>query len=96
MPYIALVGNKCDMRHLTAVKHTAHTRFADENNMSSFFMSARSGDQVQNAFEIIAASLCGVSLPKGASVQSEVVTAVIINSERFFSFFFFLVFIDIL
>lgn len=82
MPYIALVANKCDMRHLTAVKNALHTKFADENNMASFFMSARSGDQVHHAFEIIAATLCGVPLVKGISPSSEVVTAVIINSDR--------------
>ena len=62
MPLLALVGNKSDLRHLTAVKTDQHKAFADENKMSSFIMSAKSGDQVTSAFVRLAAMLCGVTL----------------------------------
>jgi Ras-related protein Rab-28 len=50
MPFTALVGNKNDLRHLTAVRVEQHNRFAQENEMASFMMSAKSGDQVKQAF----------------------------------------------
>ena len=48
-----------DLRHLTAVRLEQHNRFAEENEMSSFLMSAKSGDQVKQAFLKIASSLAG-------------------------------------
>ena len=46
-PYCAIVGNKNDLRHMMAVRAELHTKFADENEMASFLMSAKSGDQVK-------------------------------------------------
>jgi predicted AlkP superfamily phosphohydrolase/phosphomutase len=48
-----------DLRHLTAVRKELHNKFAEENEMSSFLMSAKSGDQVKQAFFKIAAVLAG-------------------------------------
>ncbi|KAH8043812.1 GTPase [Aureococcus anophagefferens] len=39
-------ANKCDLSHMRAVKSEVHNRFADENALYSFMMSAKSGDQV--------------------------------------------------
>ncbi|KAH8043468.1 GTPase [Aureococcus anophagefferens] len=39
-------ANKCDLSHMRAVKSEVHNRFADENVLYSFMMSAKSGDQV--------------------------------------------------
>jgi len=58
-PYMAIIGNKNDLRHLTAVRKELHNKFAEENEMSSFLMSAKSGDQVKQAFFKIAAVLAG-------------------------------------
>ncbi|CAM9712627.1 unnamed protein product, partial [Phaeothamnion confervicola] len=33
MPYVALVGNKCDLSHMRAVRSEAAHQFADENDM---------------------------------------------------------------
>ena len=60
MPFLGLIANKCtcgtkintyalykgDLSHLRAVKSDVHNRFADENVLYSFMMSAKSGDQV--------------------------------------------------
>ena len=62
LPTLALVANKSDLRHLTAVKTDQHNAFAEENKMNSFIMSAKSGDQVQGAFTRLAAMLAGVVL----------------------------------
>ncbi len=37
LPYVALVGNKNDLRHMTAVRIDQHNRFADENEMVRFY-----------------------------------------------------------
>ena len=50
MPYLALVGNKMDLNHMRGVKLEKHTQFADENDMASFFMSAKTGDSVAQCF----------------------------------------------
>lgn len=85
MPYVALVGNKFDLRHLTAVRIEQHNRFAEENELSaSFLLSAKSGDQVMSTFHKIAASLAGVELSKAEAelLQSSVVEAKIIDHKR--------------
>jgi Ras-related protein Rab-28 len=48
-----------DLRHLMAVKLELHTKFAEENEMSSFLLSAKSGDQIKQAFYKIASLLAG-------------------------------------
>ena len=48
-----------DLRHLMAVKLELHTKFAEENEMSSFLLSAKSGDQIKQAFYKIATLLAG-------------------------------------
>lgn len=53
-----------DMQHLRVVKPDKHTQFAGENDMISFFVSAKSGDNVISSFTRIAADLSGVSLSK--------------------------------
>jgi Ras-related protein Rab-28 len=64
MPYLALVGNKTDLGHLRTVKPQRHKDFADASGMHSFFVSAKSGDNVAAMFYRIAADLAGVTLTK--------------------------------
>lgn len=83
LPFTALVGNKNDLRHLTSVRVEQHNHFAEENEMASFLMSAKSGDQVRQAFWKIAATLAGVPLSKpDIEIQSTVVPATIIDHVR--------------
>ena len=60
-PYCAVVGNKSDLKHISLVNIDTQARFASENEMNSFLMSAKSGDQVKQAFMRVAASLTGYS-----------------------------------
>ena len=83
MPYTVLVGNKTDLRHLTAVKSQLHVQFAEENEMASFFMSAKSGDQVKQAFYTIAASVAGITIPQDELInQPSIIPATIIDYKR--------------
>ena len=80
---ITLVGNKTDLNHLRTVKVESHNKFADENEMFSCFMSAKSGDNVAQAFYRVAADLAGVVLTKPElEVASKVVRAEIINHPQ--------------
>ena len=44
---------------MAAVRMDIHNGFATENNMNSFLISAKSGDQVLFAFQRIACTLAG-------------------------------------
>ena len=80
MPYIGLVANKADLTHLRAVKPERHNEFADANEMYSYFMSAKTGDNVISTFYRIAADLAGVVLKKpDVEVIGKVVKAEIVN-----------------
>ena len=80
MPYMALVGNKTDLSHMRTVKVDKHTAFAKDNGMKSFFISAKTGDQVNTTFTKIAADLAGVTLRKpDVEVATKVVHAEIVD-----------------
>lgn len=64
LPYMALMANKHDLAHIRAVKTEKHDRFAEENDLYSYVVSARTGEQVHPAFFRIAADLAGVTLTK--------------------------------
>lgn len=83
MPYIALVGNKIDLQHMRAVKADKHASFADSNQLYSYFVSAKSGDHVSQAFFRVAADLAGVALTKGEIEQkAKVLQAEIVNHAQ--------------
>jgi hypothetical protein len=46
------------------VKLEKHNAFADENDMYSYFVSAKTGDNVNSAFHRVAADWAGVVLTK--------------------------------
>jgi len=60
LPLLVLVANKCtavydselfihctaDLQHVRAVKPERHAQFATENEMTSFFVSAKTGDNI--------------------------------------------------
>lgn len=64
MPLTCLVANKSDMQHARTVKPEKHTQFAGEGDMLSYFVSAKTGDNVTPCFTKIAADLAGVTLGK--------------------------------
>ena len=60
-----------------------HNKFASENDMSSYYVSAKTGDQVNTCFYHIAADLAGVVLSRPEiEVATKVVTAEIVNHPR--------------
>jgi len=83
MPYLALMANKQDLSHMRAVKLDKHNQFADENDLYSYFVSARTGDQVQPSFYRLAADLAGVTLTKPEmEVAQKPTKAELINHQR--------------
>ena len=80
MPYLGLIGNKSDLAHIRAIKSDAHNKFADENCMYSYFVSAKSGDNVNSCFFRIAGDLAGVVLNKSEiELSSKVIAAEIVK-----------------
>ena len=83
MPYVTLVGNKTDLNHMRAVKAEKHAQFADENDMYSFMLSAKTGDNVSSCFYRLAADLAGVVLTKPElEIASKIVRAEIVNHPQ--------------
>jgi len=82
-PYLGLIGNKKDLEHLRSVKREKHVEFAQENGMANFFLSAKSGDQVNFCFQKIAADILGIRLSKQEVEQSNrVIKADIVNYKE--------------
>uniref|UniRef100_A0A8C0VLR5 Ras-related protein Rab-28 n=1 Tax=Cyanistes caeruleus TaxID=156563 RepID=A0A8C0VLR5_CYACU len=82
-PLVALVGNKIDLEHIRTVKADKHQRFCQENNCSSHFVSAKTGDSVFLCFQRIAADILGIKLNKAELEQSQrVVKADIVNYSQ--------------
>jgi Ras-related protein Rab-28 len=68
---------------MRAVKLEKHNAFADENDMYSYFVSAKTGDNVNAAFHRIAADWAGVVLTKPEmEVAAKPVVANIVNHAR--------------
>lgn len=83
LPLLGLVANKADLNHIRTVKMEKHHQFADENDMTSFSMSARTGDKVHACFHSITAELAGVVLSKPEiQVSQQVVKAEIVNHQQ--------------
>ena len=49
---------------MQAVKQDLHTKFAAKYKMASYYVSAKTGDQVSSVFYQTAADLAGVTIPK--------------------------------
>ncbi|XP_032808419.1 ras-related protein Rab-28 isoform X2 [Petromyzon marinus] len=94
-PNVALVANKSedavacprgagvDLEHMRTVKADKHSRFCQENGLSSHFVSAKTGDSVAVCFQRVAADTLGIKLNKAEMEQSQrVVKADIIKSTQ--------------
>jgi Ras-related protein Rab-28 len=57
---------------MRAVKLDKHNQFADGNAMRSYFVSAKTGDNINTCFYRVAAELAGVSLTKAELEASSV------------------------
>merc|ERR1711997_350410 len=79
-PRYALVANKIDQEHMRVIKSERHHKFAQENGLLTYAMSAKSGEGVNLCFQKIAAELLGIRLTKAEQehhqkvVRAEIVT----------------------
>lgn len=48
LPYLVLVGNKCDLSTMRTVQVDKHYQFALDHNLASFFTSCKTGEGVAN------------------------------------------------
>ena len=79
-PVICIFANKCDLSHERKVKRETHDEWAGYHKLSSFFVSAKTGDMVNLSFIKLAAMLVGVQLPQGQlEGATKVIVAPIIN-----------------
>jgi Ras-related protein Rab-28 len=82
-PKAFVIGNKTDISHLRTVKMAKHLALATKLGGPGFLCSAKTGDQVGQAFFRIAADLAGVKLAKAdVQVQGKTITAHIINHAK--------------
>lgn len=58
------MGNKIDLNHMQAVKSEQHEKFSEREKLYSFYVSAKTGDQVTSCFYKIAADLAGIEITK--------------------------------
>ena len=82
LPLCVLMGNKSDLGHLRVVKEAKAERFAAENKMLEYKVSAKSGDGVNAAFHAVAASLSGVVLSRAEKESQNTVVAAGITSYK--------------
>lgn len=83
LPSIAVIGNKIDLKHMTAVARDKHMQFAEENELKSFFCSAKTGDNVDKIFLQLAAELAGVVLQDAElDGATPIVKAEIVNHQQ--------------
>ena len=59
-PTYALVANKIDLEHLRAIKSDRHHKFAQENGLLTYAVSAKTGEGVSLCLQKIAADLLGM------------------------------------
>ncbi len=69
------------MEHLRAVKAERHQRFAKDRDMLSYFVSAKTGESVENLFRQVTAHLMHIVLPKNDYDATRIITAPIIRQE---------------
>uniref|UniRef100_A0A0N5A438 Ras-related protein Rab-28 n=1 Tax=Parastrongyloides trichosuri TaxID=131310 RepID=A0A0N5A438_PARTI len=62
--HMCLVGNKTDLEHRRAVRVEKHTKLAEQYDMSSHYISAKTGDSVALVFRQTAAEIIGIQLSK--------------------------------
>ncbi|CAL8087302.1 unnamed protein product [Calicophoron daubneyi] len=61
-PHYALVANKTDLHHMCVVGTEKHVRFAHEHEMTSYFVSAKTGESVNQCFLRIISAVLGIRL----------------------------------
>merc|ERR1719187_479271 len=78
-PSYALVANKIDLEHLRSIKSDRHHKFAQDQGLLTYAVSAKTGEGVALCMQKISADLLGIRLTKqeqeqhGAVVKAEIV-----------------------
>jgi len=72
-PSYALVANKIDQEHLRVIKSDRHHKFAQDNGLLTYAVSARTGEGVNLCMQKIAADLLGIRLSKQEQEQQQAV-----------------------
>jgi len=72
-PMYALVANKIDQEHLRTVKSDRHHRFAQDNSLLTYAVSAKTSEGVNLCFQKVAAELVGIRLSKAEQEQQQTV-----------------------
>ena len=70
-----------DLEHLRAVKSEKHQQFAKDRDMLSYFVSAKTGESVENLFRQVTAHLMHIVLPKNDYDATRIIKAPIIRQE---------------
>lgn len=74
--HLSLIANKCDLEHMRTVKVDKHQKFAEKHGMSSYMVSAKTGDSLILAFKAVAAEILGIQMTaKDLEQQIQVVKA---------------------
>ena len=79
-------GHRCltflgDLEHLRAVKVEKHQQFAKEKDMPGYFVSAKTGESVENLFRQVTAQLMHIALPKNDYDATRTIKASIVRQE---------------
>ncbi|XP_076461443.1 ras-related protein Rab-28-like [Babylonia areolata] len=83
LPHVALLANKVDLEHMRTVKQDKHQKFAQENKMTSYFVSARTGESVNLCFQRVAADILRIKLTRPElEQQHRVVKAEVIHHKN--------------
>jgi len=81
-PSFALVANKIDQEHLRVIKSDRHHKFAQENGLLTYAVSAKTGEGVNLCMQKISADLLGIRLSKQEQEQQQAVVKAEIVTYR--------------
>ncbi|CAD5122837.1 DgyrCDS11241 [Dimorphilus gyrociliatus] len=82
-PHFVLVGNKIDLEHLRVVRGQRQEAFAKKQGMSSYFVSAKTGEGVTMCFKKVIADILGIKLTvKDHDYQYTIVKAEIVKEKK--------------
>ncbi|XP_047111266.1 ras-related protein Rab-28-like [Schistocerca piceifrons] len=70
-PLICILGNKCDLEHQRCVRLDRHNMFVQENNVSSYLVSARTGEMVALCFQKMVAHVLGIQLSRAEQEEQQ-------------------------
>ena len=81
-PSYALVANKIDLEHLRVIKSDRHHKFAQDNGLLTYAVSAKTGEGVNLCLQKISADLLGIRLSKQEQEQQQTVVRAEIVTYR--------------